>query len=198
MTLRRRLLAAASLAAIVPTAAKPGSSVNHPEEWMDEVMSVRGLEGRLELSRFVEPMYFLLAPITWRRDSLESDLPAEVVVPRGFVTDLASIPRVFFSLLRPDGEYAHAAIVHDYLYWTQSTSRLAADRVFELAMRDLEVNPLTIDVLSTAVRAAGEAAWAQNAEDRRSGQHRILKEFPTRPGTRWSEWRNKENAFEDD
>ena len=42
-----------------------------------------------------------------------------IVVPPGFVTDLASIPPEFWGpplKLTPTGQYSRAAIIHDYLY----------------------------------------------------------------------------------
>ena len=40
-----------------------------------------------------------------------------IVVPKGFVTDFASIPQPLWALgLSPHGQYSRAAIVHDYLY----------------------------------------------------------------------------------
>ena len=36
-----------------------------------------------------------------------------IVVPVGFVTDFASVPRAFWSLYPPTGPWAPAAIVHD-------------------------------------------------------------------------------------
>jgi hypothetical protein len=39
-----------------------------------------------------------------------------VVVPKGFETDFASVPRVFWTIIPPDGKYTKAAVVHDYLY----------------------------------------------------------------------------------
>jgi len=40
----------------------------------------------------------------------------EITVPAGFDTDYASIPRIFWPIYPPDGEYAPAAILHDFLY----------------------------------------------------------------------------------
>lgn len=37
-------------------------------------------------------------------------------VPTSFVTDQASIPREFWSILSPAGRYSRAAVVHGYLY----------------------------------------------------------------------------------
>lgn len=43
-----------------------------------------------------------------------------IAVPKGFVTDFASIPQGLWSLgLSPHGRYGRAAVIHDYLYWSQ-------------------------------------------------------------------------------
>ncbi|MGT3245452.1 DUF1353 domain-containing protein, partial [Yersinia enterocolitica] len=56
--------------------------------------------------RLVEPFEFWL-----------TNNPDDVIkVPTGYVTDLASVPRVFWALFPPHGRYAKAAIIHDYLY----------------------------------------------------------------------------------
>lgn len=38
-----------------------------------------------------------------------------ITVPAGFPSDLASIPRILWSLLPPDGDYSQAAVLHDWL-----------------------------------------------------------------------------------
>ena len=38
-----------------------------------------------------------------------------VVVPLGYLTDGASVPRIFWNLIPPWGKYGQAAILHDYL-----------------------------------------------------------------------------------
>lgn len=42
-----------------------------------------------------------------------------LIVPKGSVTDLASIPRFLWALLPPFGRYAFAAVIHDMLYDTR-------------------------------------------------------------------------------
>jgi hypothetical protein len=45
----------------------------------------------------------------------ESDLLKKiVVVPRGFVSDGASVPRALWSIYPPFGKYLEAAVVHDW------------------------------------------------------------------------------------
>ena len=62
-----------------------------------------------------ERMYVLQqALIYW--SGAKPGLGTEIVVPEGFVTDFASVPRVFWDIAPPWGWYAAAAVVHDYLY----------------------------------------------------------------------------------
>lgn len=173
--------------------AAPGSDAT-VEEWMNDWMQTKALSGPLYLSRFVEPIYFLIQSIRWTPNPGQPHFES-VDVPKGFVTDLASIPRLFWSALRPDGEYAHAAIVHDYLYWAQSTSKETADSIFKLAMEDLEVAPRTVTALYDAVKLFGEGAWKQNAKLKAQGERRILKRFPSDARARWSDWKTRPDVF---
>lgn len=52
----------------------------------------------------------LLAPFRFQRFSGES-----FTVPKGAVSDFASIPRLLWAWLPPHGQYERAAVVHDYL-----------------------------------------------------------------------------------
>lgn len=38
-----------------------------------------------------------------------------VTVPRGYLTDGASVPRVFWNIIPPWGDYGQACVLHDYL-----------------------------------------------------------------------------------
>lgn len=38
-----------------------------------------------------------------------------IVVPQGFPTDLATVPRIFWWMIPPQGTYEAAAVLHDYL-----------------------------------------------------------------------------------
>ena len=82
-----------------------------------------------------------------------------ITVPAGFVTDLASIPRAFWSLLPPHGRYAKAAIIHDWLYATGIGGREYADDVFLEAMEVLGVSPWKRKTMYWAVRAFGASRY---------------------------------------
>lgn len=62
----------------------------------------------------------------------------EITVPAGFVTDFASIPRLFWRILPPWGSYNRAAVVHDFLYHTHYTTRAEADLIFLWLMKELD------------------------------------------------------------
>ena len=111
------------------------------------------------------------------------------------MTDFASIPQAFFSLLRPDGLYAYAAVIHDYLYWTQNGTREAADMTFKFAMQDFKVKPATANTIYGAVRAAGRSAWDENARLKAAGERRILTRFPEDPRILWTDWKKRPDVF---
>lgn len=81
----------------------------------------------------------------------------KIVVPAGFITDLASTPRFIWSLLPPHGDYAKAAILHDYLYSKGSVSvtRKAADFIFYEAMGVLGVAEWKRKLIYHTVRMFG-------------------------------------------
>ena len=166
------------------------------EKWMSAWMveASRQPVGALHLGRFAEPMYYLLQSITWKPNPGQKRF-REVTAPVGFVTDLASIPRVFFSLLRPDGQYTYPAIVHDYLYWTQDRPRAECDMILKLGMEDFDVSAATINAIYVAVRTGGNLSWNNNAIRKRAGERRVLKTFPDDPRIRWEDWRKRTDVF---
>jgi hypothetical protein len=164
-------------------------------KWM-KAWKTRGYDGPLVLSRFIEPIYFLYEPIKWvpRKGNHDPQFDS-FTVPKGFVTDMASIPRVFWSILRPDGNYAYSAILHDYLYWDQTRPRETADRIFQLSMRDFKISPSTVSTIYQAVRIGGQRSWDQNHLLKNHGESRYLIEFPTDPTVSWSTWKQDSHHF---
>lgn len=85
-----------------------------------------------------------------------TDDPVEtVVVPAGFRTDLASIPRLFRGLLPQNDKHRLAAVVHDWLCRTAHSrkERARGDRIFREAMKDLGVPAWKRWVMWGAVRS---------------------------------------------
>ncbi|MCY1300000.1 hypothetical protein D9M68_336620 [compost metagenome] len=168
--------------------------------WMQETQQPsRGGEeapiGPLYVGRFADPVYFLRERIGWKPNPPQESAYKPVQVPCGFVTDFASIPRMFWSVLRPDGLYAYAAIIHDYLYWEQFLPRDTCDEVLRLCMQDFKIDAVTVSTIYTGVRAGGGSAWKENARLKAAGEKRILKRLPDDPTIRWSQWKVRPDVY---
>ena len=116
-----------------------------------------------------------------------------IIVPEGFVTDFTSVPRAFWSLYQRTGRYQWAAVVHDYLYWEQSTTREEADKIFLEAMEESGVNAADRTIIFKAIRSGGDSAWKENALEKLKGLPRIIPpSFRNIPAnTTWGEYRKK-------
>lgn len=114
--------------------------------------------------------FFSTEPNSWTIGSTRH----AIVVPAGFVTDFASIPRAFQGMFATHGRYSRAAMIHDYLYWTQSCSRTQADNLFLIAMIESGVDRFQRVAIHRAVRLGGGAAWRTNAAERRAGLGRVV------------------------
>jgi hypothetical protein len=139
--------------------------------------------------------YYTAADLEWRADGALSEGLMSVRVPAGFVTDLASIPRVFWSVLPPAAAYAYAAVVHDYLYWFQPCARAHADNVLRAGMIELRVSRSKVLVIYKAVRYAGWLAWRANCAARENGEKRLLARFPREVTTSWADWKLQSDVF---
>jgi Protein of unknown function (DUF1353) len=78
--------------------------------------------------------------------------PLVVTVPAGFATDLASVPAFGRFWFLPDGPWAPAAVVHDWLLAEGLVSRRMADLIFYEATGVLGVPLARRLVLYVAVR----------------------------------------------
>lgn len=197
---RRQLITGAAACCFAPDIqsanALPAEQSQIIDDWMKQwTASIKAPQGTLHVSRFVEPIWFLTKPIRWFPNPGQEQKFKAVEVPIGFVTDFASIPRIFWSLLRPDGEYTYPAILHDYLYWTQIHPRDFADEIFKIAMEDFKIDHSKIITIYRTVRVGGQSAWDENARLKKSGEKRILTKFPDDPRIRWEDWRKRPDVF---
>lgn len=172
---------------------EPYSDPAAADRWLLPLLHAPGaVAGALHMGRFRDRIYYLDKEINWSPGPGQN-APA-VVVPAGFVTDLASIPRVFWSMLPTDGAYTFPAIIHDYLYWTQKHPRETADSVFQYGMDDMKVSSAIALAIYTAVRVGGGSAWDNNAKLKQAGELRLLQKFPDDPTTTWSEWKKRKDC----
>ena len=106
---------------------------------------------------------------------------SKITVKKGFVTDLASVPRICWAFIAP-WDVARAAIVHDLLYKcirqyraaalaedkeVISEAKKASDDVFHMAMKDAEpsVSGWKIAAAYYAVRMFGRWSIIPRKED---------------------------------
>lgn len=83
-----------------------------------------------------------------------------ITVPRGFRTDGASVPRIFWNIFDPFGPYFPAALIHDFLYSLSSdnffkVNRATADALFREAMFNIGIGWLMRETIYRAVRIGG-------------------------------------------
>lgn len=88
-----------------------------------------------------------------------SDHGATVIVPVGFVTNFASVPRALWGIAPPFGPWAKSAVVHDFLYLTQPCDRATADLMFLEGMDVLNVDRKLSRSIWGAVRLFGGPTW---------------------------------------
>ena len=117
----------------------------------------------------VEPYYHDLP--AGRARELVNDVPVLIngqphVIPAGFITDGASVPRGLWNLFPPFGKYNKASLLHDYLYQFGTMTRAQADWCFLEAMKELGVGFLTRWAMYFGVRAGGWVAWDWYAAQR--------------------------------
>ncbi len=91
-----------------------------------------------------------------------------IVIPKGFQTDLASIPRIFWNILPPQqANFVAPAILHDYFYSTGTGKRIDADAILYASLRQQGAMWITANIIWLGVRLGGANHFnkeAQNAQ----------------------------------
>ncbi len=137
-------------------------------------------------------LWALQRPMTYRTVAGDA-----IVVPAGFVTDLASVPRPVWSFYPPDGPWVKAAVVHDFLYDTQGDgrwgkksqgvnrakpySRKESDDILLEGMVDRHIGWWERTVIWTSVRLGGHGGWVR-AGELRAERARLGRRAVPRPG----------------
>jgi hypothetical protein len=114
----------------------------------------------------------LLSDVVYLCEEAIAEQPAMtlITVPKGFVTDFASVPRIFWNIVAPTGKHSFAAIVHDWLYYKgeikpgQPCTKAFADLVFKEAMREAGINKVRRNLMYYAVKWFGNGVWDTRRE----------------------------------
>lgn len=117
-------------------------------------MSVK-FEDALDLE-YIDGRNWLVTQDFFYDTDIKAPVGSRIEVPKGFVTDFASIPRVLWNVLPPTGGYGKAAVIHDLLYRTAGlATRPEADSILLEAMTALGVGRLTRYTIYSGVRVGG-------------------------------------------
>ena len=95
-----------------------------------------------------------------------------ILVPRGFLTDLSTAPRLARALVSRVGPHLEASVVHDWLYvaWQHEgikatdEIRLFADDVFLAAMKAAKVKSWRRWLIYRACRCEGESMFYEDGD----------------------------------
>src|SRR5438128_934582 len=107
----------------------------------DSELSIRGAGPRT---------WELTMPLIWTGTKGDT-----FVVPTGFVTDFASVPRFLHWLVSPYGAYTRAAVLHDWLlrlldWWQQIVDRKSRGQSVLLTDVPVDVRPHLFNLFATA------------------------------------------------
>jgi len=105
----------------------------------------------------------LLSQFVFRWQGSKTQPARDLVVPAGFCTDFASIPRPLQGFLDAVNDVAPAAVIHDFLYTSQMfEDRANADGVFFDALRANGVGWMRARTLWAGVRLGGWIKWGKD------------------------------------
>jgi hypothetical protein len=120
-----------------------------------------GFPNRLRVEQIDDTHWRVLEAFEYDSDVLH----ARLILPAGFETDFASVPRVPVAYWL-FGDTAHAAaVVHDYLYTTGLFPKATADSVFFEAMKASGVPFWRRWWMYEGVHLLGGAAWTKHRKE---------------------------------
>lgn len=100
----------------------------------------------------------VVSALTWESPTLH------LTIPVGFITDLASIPKVLRNTFDVEGRSRAPAILHDWLYCTQHTTRAFADSLLRQALVAYGESQATAWVYWAGVRLGGWLPWSERLQ----------------------------------
>lgn len=89
------------------------------------------------------------------------------IIPKGFVSNGASVPAVFWGVITPciDGRTIMSAVIHDYLYATGIVARHEADDIFLHYLLKNKFPKIKSYICYFAVRIFGKKYYKKNEKN---------------------------------
>ena len=110
-----------------------------------------------ELVQSEPALWKLTLPLLYQSDVANTTF----VVPVGFTTDLASVPRIPIAYMLAGGTSNEASVVHDYLYSSHEVDRATADAVLREASALTGVPGWRRWIMWAGVRLGGGSHWTE-------------------------------------
>lgn len=99
-----------------------------------------------------KPIQVEIIPDTMLFRLLNNEEVSGITIPKGFITDFASVPKIFWFFIPPMGKHNRAALMHDYLCWSSLISREDADYKFYKSLKEHGVSKGIAKIMHLAVR----------------------------------------------
>ena len=115
-------------------------------------LKIYNLDKELKLKRVKNHVWEVIGGFSIHIDRTNES----IVIPNNFKTDLASIPRLAYTLFPRSDEYDLAATVHDYLYSIGKYPRKTCDNVFKDLLILSKVKKKIANLMYMAVRTFGK------------------------------------------
>ncbi len=91
---------------------------------------------------------------------LEGDVHKIIVVPKGYVTDFASVPKILRIFAKNSELFNKASILHDFLYdGTTGYSRENCDEFYRDGMRVFGMSDFRSNIFYKMCRLFGKSKW---------------------------------------
>jgi hypothetical protein len=90
-----------------------------------------------------------------------------IKIPKGYIWDLASVPRLLWAICPPDSDAELAFLIHDFLYENQINNRKWADEemlkwsILTNGTKNISIKNIDNYVRYYAVRIGGQKAWEE-------------------------------------
>ena len=84
-----------------------------------------------------------------------------ITVPKGYITDFASVPKILRLVAKNHELFNKASILHDFLYETQEYSKEEADIIYKDAMEVFGVTEGRANLYYLVVKFFGHSSWEE-------------------------------------
>lgn len=110
----------------------------------------------------------LLSPINHKYWMVMQEIEINgFIVPKGFITDFASVPKVFWMFLPPWNDYGRASILHDYQYCSGCLPKKESDKMMLDTMKKDGVRAFRRVMIFISVSLFGAPAYRKAAKMRK-------------------------------